>query len=363
MLNCLALRANDDDRFVVYLRPGAAVPDPIRDRSAFSIRRLEGGGVLKYGLRLPRAVRAEDVQLLNVTMHSPPLSPVPVALMLPDLSFVHHPEFFRPATRVRLAALVPWHARQARAVMTLSEFSRRDIIETYLVPEEKVFVVTIAIPARAAPVQDRARRRSWLAEHGIGEPFFLYLGNLQPRKNLPRLIAAFARARGASPALAQHRLVVAGEHWAWGGARERLAELAPRGSVVFLGRVSDDERDTLLRETVAFAYLSIFEGFGLPPLEALAAGAPVVASRTTAMPEVLGDAALLVDPFDVDVIAAALVRVATDEALRVELQRRGPERAARYDAHTMGDQVLRAFNFAISSRGAAGRSIRARGPE
>ena len=193
------------------------------------------------------------------------------------------------------------------------------------------------------------QRRSWLASREITDPYFLYLGNLQPRKNLPRLVAAFARARRATPQLAGYRLVIAGEHWAWGGAREGLAGLAPAGSVAFLGRVTDDERDTLFRDTTAFVYPSIFEGFGLPPLEALAAGAPVVASRTSAMPEVLGDAAVLVDPLEIDMIANALVRVATDGALRADLRVRGPERAARFSAQAMGERALVAFRLAISS--------------
>ena len=125
--------------------------------------------------------------------------------------------------------------------------------------------------------------------------------------------------------------------------------------MISVGRVTDDERGLLLRETVGFAYPSIFEGFGLPPLEALAAGAPVISSRTSAMPEVLGDAAVLIDPLDVDAITGALVRIGTDSELCRVLRRRGLERAARFDVRTMGERALAAFSYALSHAGAQPR--------
>jgi glycosyltransferase involved in cell wall biosynthesis len=250
---------------------------------------------------------------------------------------------------VRLNVLVSLQVRRAQAILTSSCFSRNDLIASYKLPPGRVFVVPLSVP-RPPPcttpmsVLERSGR---LANLGLRAPFFLFVGNLHPRKNVVRLIQAFGRARRACPALAQHQLAIVGGAWWDGGAAEQAAaRAAAPGSVVLVGRVSNQQRDFLLRAAVALAYPSLFEGFGLPPLEAMAAGTPVVASATSALPEVLGDAALLVDPYDLDALATALVRVATDEALRHELRRRGHARAAGFNVRRTGISALAAFRTA-----------------
>lgn len=154
----------------------------------------------------------------------------------------------------------------------------------------------------------------------------LYVGNLHPRKNLPAAVDAVRGARRRCPALADHRFVVAGATW-WG------SEAHPGGAddwVRFLGRVSDDDRHLLVHAAEALIYPSRFEGFGLPPLEAMARGTPVVASNATSIPEVCGDAALLVDPDDIDGMADALVRATTDDPVRSSLIAAGHRRARHY---------------------------------
>jgi glycosyltransferase involved in cell wall biosynthesis len=133
----------------------------------------------------------------------------------------------------------------------------------------------------------------------------------------------FAQARREVPALGAHQLVIAGARWWGSGLEEHAARAAPPGSVLFLGRVPDHDRDALLQRAVALVYVSLFEGIGLPPVEAMAAGTPVLASNVTSLPEVLGAAALLVNPHDVDTIAHGLVALSTDPALRWQLHARG----------------------------------------
>lgn len=342
LLAGLAALADDDvDRFPVYLRPGVAAPASIAGRAAFPLRVVPGRGMLRYALSLPVALarEREHIDVLHSILHAPLYGRVPRAVMITDLSFRHHPEFYTRRTRLRLELLIPLHVRQARVVMTLSEFCKRDLVNTYDVPAEKVFVVPVGIGPVKHHEPDAAR--SWLAARGIDGPFFLYVGNLQPRKNLGRLVQAFERARANDAALSRHRLVIAGAHWRWGGARSAVRE--DSSTVRVVGRVTDDERDLLLGTAEALVYPSIFEGFGLPPLEAMAAGTPVIASDTSAMPEILGDAALLVDPFDVDAIARALGRVAADPALRTRLRERGRARATAFTFRRTADSALAAF--------------------
>lgn len=351
MLEGLGAVADPDDEFPLLVRPGAPLPSRIAGDPRFSARELaQGRGVRHFAWRLPRALAGErgrsDLSL-SLT-HAPLRPPLPYAMVLGDLSFLRHPEMYPRSTRLRMNALAPHQTRRAAAVITFTEHARHDMIDAYGLDPDRVF----AVPCRvddAVPLgeEERARAKSWAAAHGIGCPFILYLGNLHPRKNVPRLVAAYAKAARRSPEVAACRLVVAGARWFGAGGEEEAARLAPEGSVLFTGRVDDHVRRWLLGEATMLAYPSIFEGFGLPPVEAMAAGTPVLAGDRSSMPEVCGDAALLVDPFDVDAIADGVERLVTDPKLSARLVVLGRERAALYTTESTGRRALTALRSAV----------------
>lgn len=349
-------RVTPDDgmnRYVLYTRPGATLPPAVAAHPAFTARPMPWGPKpVRYAFTLPRLAMQEDPRpdLLYSQTHAPLLSPVPLAVQLTDMSYWHHPEFYPLATRLRLNLLLPIHAWQARVVLAPTEFSRQDFIRTYRLPPERVIVVPISLEPPTPHADAPEGQAAWLARYGITGPFVLYVGNMHPRKNIPRLIEAFTRARQASPALADYQLVLAGASWWHDGSAERAAQQAPPGAVVLTGRVTNEERDRLLRAAQVVAYPSIFEGFGLPPLEAMAAGTPVLASNVSSIPEVLGDAALLVDPLSVDALAHGLIRLAGDAGLRAQLRARGFVRAAVFTEQLVGERALAAFRWAVDSK-------------
>jgi glycosyltransferase involved in cell wall biosynthesis len=357
----LALAAGEGDRITVLCHRttdvASQMPPPALELEEMPRR----PGPLHFGLDLPRYLnrnRSRFDAVFTIT-HAPVLSPVPVAHMVQDLSYVHVPDSYPLHTRLRLRALIGLQIRSAGAVLTLSEFCRRDLISTYGLDPNHVQVVPCSV--EAPPPLPAARREAalrWLAERAATGSFFLCLGNLHPRKNLVRTIRAFARSRRAVPALESHKLVVAGARW-WGGGEEAEAANAAPGSVVFLGHVDDDVRQVLLESAVALLYLSLFEGFGLPPLEAMAASTPVLAAHAAAIPEVTGGAALLVDPRDEPSISDAITRIATEGPLRKDLVRRGRRRAAEYCPQHTGAAALRALSVA-ADRGMPARRVRAR---
>ena len=356
LLAALALTARAGDRFPLYCAPGADVPAP-GGLASFPIRRIaRRPSVLRYAGALPFAAARERprLDLLVSTNHAPLFSTVPNALVVHDVSFRRRPRDYSVAARLRLNALVPLQARAARLVITVSDFSRREIAGTLRIPPERIAVVPNAI-AEARRVDERADQEL-RAALGMTGPYLLYVGNLHPRKNVARLVAAFARARSRGDAAAALTLVIAG------AARSDADRVASVDGVRVLGRITDWERDALVRGAVALAYVSLYEGFGLPPLEAMAAGTPVIASRAGAIPEIAGDAALLVDPLDVDDIAAAIERLASDAALRARLRDAGTRRAQLFDHRTMGERALAAFEKAISQASIAG-AVPARGSE
>jgi glycosyltransferase involved in cell wall biosynthesis len=258
-----------------------------------------------YLAALPARARLDGVDVLHCPTHRAPVrSAVPLVVTFHDLAILRHPETFNAWTRTYSRLVLPRVAKAARRLIAVSEFTRRELLELLDVPEERVRVIPNAV---GQPFEPRGA-----AAEG---DYVLAVSTLEPRKNLPRLLDAFERAR-----LNGLRLLVAGAP-GWGGVR------IEGDGVRWLGEVGDEELARLYRGARCVAYVSLYEGFGLPVLEAMACGAPVVAARNDAAAEVAGDAAVLVDPLDPDAIAAGLAEAVER---RDELRTRGLERAAAF---------------------------------
>jgi glycosyltransferase involved in cell wall biosynthesis len=339
LLRGLASAVRAGDQVLVLAADGAPLPREVNEHPAFVVDRVvRRSGPMHFAVVLPRwlsglADRHGRPDVVVTNTHAPLRSPAPVALMITDLSFRHVPDAYPWLTRMRLQLLVRRQVRSSAAVLTISEFCRQDLIDSYRLPPGKVTVVPLTID-EPRPVDPGVRAA--LRDRGVREPYLLYLGNLHPRKNVPRAISAFLRLRRSVPELAGHRFVIAGSRWFGGTAESVAAAGAPYGTVLFLDRVDDDEREALLRDASALVYLSTFEGFGLPPLEAMARDTPVLASSATAIPEVCGDAAVLVDPLDDAAVEEAMRLVLSDEDVRARLVHAGRGRVANYDISTTG---------------------------
>jgi glycosyltransferase involved in cell wall biosynthesis len=272
---------------------------------------------------LPALARRDRVRVLHCpTQRAPVRSAVPLVVTFHDLAVLRHPETFNRWTRTYSRVALPRVAKAAARLIAVSDFTRRELLELLDVPEEKVRVIPNAVGAPFDANGDAAR----------GD-YVLAVSTLEPRKNLPRLVEAFGRA-----GLNGCRLLVAGAP-GWGGVR------LDSDRVEWLGEVRDDELARLYRGARCVAYVSLYEGFGLPVLEAMACGAPVVAGRNEAAEELAGQAAVLVDPLDPDAIAAGLAE-AIDR--RDELRARGLERARAFDWREVGRATAEVYREAAS---------------
>lgn len=269
--------------------------------------RLQRAGQ-RAGQAGPRLLHATNFVL-------PRLERVPGVVTVHDLSFLRDDVF--PGGE-RLRELVPWSIERAAKVIVPTAAIGAEIQERYSVPGEKIAVTHEGV----SPLFFGASRLSDtnLGRMGIPGPFVVAVGTIEPRKNLARLLAAW---RIVHERLPEWRLVLAGPK-GWG------PELPETPGVILTGWVGDETLPGLYAAADVFCYPSLYEGFGLPPLEAMAAGCPVVAGRYSAAEEVLGDAAVLVDPLDVDALADSLITLATDEPLRRSLQVAGRARAATF---------------------------------
>lgn len=253
-----------------------------------------------------------------------------LVLTVHDLSFEHYPRTF-PAGRALWLKLTRWSVRAASAVIAVSEHTKNDLVRRYGLAEEKVRVIHNAAHPRFAPGADPDLLRRLRARWNLRKDFLLCVCSDHPRKNLPRLLAAFERA-SRRPGF-DWELVLAGP---------KPDPRAPRG-VVYLGYVPDEELPALYNAASAFVYPSLYEGFGLPPLEAMSCGTPVIASRSSSLPEVCADAALYVDPTDVEDMARALARMAEDPSLRARLKEQGLRRARLFSWREAARRTLAVY--------------------
>jgi glycosyltransferase involved in cell wall biosynthesis len=257
-----------------------------------------------------------------------------------------YPETHNRLDNWRYRRMLPQAARRADLVLTDSEHSRCDL-ERYLVgPSTPVQVIPCGVNTQFAPQADETRRRIVLERYGISQPYLLYLGGINARKNISRLFEAYALLRASHPHI---RLVVGGQRQ-WQTAEmdatfERLG-LAP--FVDFTGYVENADLPALYSCAEAFVFPSLYEGFGLPPLEAMACDTPVITSRSSSLPEVVGDAALLVDPYDVAELASAIAQVLDDPALRASLRQRGHRRVAQFTWQHTARETITAYKRALS---------------
>lgn len=273
---------------------------------------------------------------------------IPVVSTVFDLTPRLFPDYHTLLNRLYYERRFRWLAGRANRIMAISDSTKRDFCRLYGYPTNRIDVTLLA-RAHARPSVDSTRRLAALrAQHGLGDaPYVLSVGTLEPRKNHVRLIRAFERAAAVHP---DTRLVLAGKHgWMWEPIARAVEGSSVRDRVHILGAVPDHDLVALYEGATVFAYPSLYEGFGLPVLEAMAAGAPVLASNVSSVPEVAGNAAVLVDPCDEGAIADALARLLADRAFRDELARRGRERERNFTWARTAETTLATYRAAIAS--------------
>jgi glycosyltransferase involved in cell wall biosynthesis len=272
----------------------------------------------------------------------PPLWSARGILTVHDLTFMHYPEHALPGLVDYLNAAVPRSVRRARLVLADSESTKRDIVKLLGTPPDKVRVVYAGVGPEFQPVSDPGALEAVCTRYGLVWPFVLSVGTLEPRKNHLRLVRSFGRILPAHPEL---RLVlVGGKGWLYEDVTAEVARLGLQDRVVFPGFVADADLPAVYTLASIFAFPSLYEGFGLPVLEAMACGTPVVCSNASSLPEVAGDAAILVDPTDVDALARALHQALSDQPRRQVMQTRGRAQAARFTWSAAARTLLNTYH-------------------
>jgi glycosyltransferase involved in cell wall biosynthesis len=344
LLAALVRRDDDDVRYVLYARE--AWDERLDERFAW---RLVGSRDPLWHLRAATAARHDDVFLsTNSYLTAWFLRPPSIPFVYDLVPFVEGARAQARAGRIERATIGP-AMRRAAALLCISEATRRDLAARFPKAGHKAFVAQLAADERFFAVTGEAAA-GVRARHGLDRPFVLAAGTLEPRKNIPALIAAYARL--PEDVRAAHQLVIVGPE-GWEMQETLRAAQAREADVRLLGHVSDEDLAALYRACTVFCYPSLYEGFGLPVLEAMAAGAAVLTSDVSSLPEVGGDAVAYADPLRPDAIAGALERLLADPGERARLGAGARERARTFSWERFAGEVLdaaRAVHLAASAR-------------
>ncbi len=308
----------------------------------------------------PAAARAMRASVLHTqyTIPLPGMAGCPIYTSVHDVSFRLHPEWFPLKHRLLMNLTVGPSMRMAAHVLTISESSRQDILRLYRLPPHRVTVATLGVEGVYAPCYSAQQQAADLAmlqtRFALQPPYVLAVGVLQPRKNLSTLIAGFSRFCKSNPN-APHKLALTGKS-GWGESKNQMLAAAREiggqnaaDRIVFTGYAEDEQLPPLYRQCAAFAYPSLYEGFGLPPLEAMACGAPVLVSNRPAMTEVTAGAAMQVEAEESGAWAQALQQVLLSTGLQAEMRARGFEKVRQYTWEKTAQVILQAYQLAFSS--------------
>lgn len=298
----------------------------------------------------PAAARKAGVDVFHVPYFAPPLMPrTPTIVTIHDVIPMRLPAY-QPDTKVKAyMRLIARASHSASQIITISEHAKKDIIDVLKLPTERIHVIYQAAAEEYQPVTDPEVLAAARKRYGLGERYILYLGGLDQRKNVPQLVRAFAHlhVQIGDPKL---QLMVAGNPDKQKGPlfpdpRPVAADLGMTGQIVYRF-IEEEDKPAIYSGASLFVFPSLYEGFGLDPLEAMACGAPVVCSNRTSLPEVVGDAAITVDPMDLRALTDAMRRVLTDEQLAADLRARSLKRAAQFSWHKTARETITVYEEA-----------------
>jgi glycosyltransferase involved in cell wall biosynthesis len=343
---------DQENAYTVYVtKPEARARFEGRWPNVRARRTLPHTPLLRIPITLSAELRRRPVDILHVQYTSPPLAPCRVVATVHDLTFEHLPDTFKRRSWMQLRLTVRATVRRAAHVIAPSEYTRRDLIETYKLDPARVTAIPLAASQHFRPVEDISELERVRRRYGITRDYILAVGSIQPRKNLSRLVRAYSGLRRERGRSNLPQLVLVGKKaWLYGETLKAVEEEGVGDSVVLTGYVSEGDLPALYTGALCFAYPSYYEGFGLPPLEAMRCGTAVLTGNRTSLPEVVGDAGLTADPFDTGAIARALARLIEDPALRAELGARGLERASGFDWRDTARMTLQVYRRVMGEK-------------
>lgn len=321
------------NEYIVYLpvKPTADMP---QERSNWKYKVVKGKKLWTL-TALNKAANADKLDVFfNPTHYAPLFLNCPLVISILDVSYKYFPELFKKKDLYKLSLWGKYSVKKATSIITISTSSKDDIMREYGVKESKISVIPVGIKEI---ITDKMSKASFLDTYSLKNPYVLFVGTLQPRKNVERLIEAFSKLDNKDIDL----VLVGKKGWQYEGILQAPEKYGVSSRVHFLHDVSNENLPLFYENAVCFVLPSLYEGFGLPVLEAMKYGCPVATSDVSSLPEAGGDAALYFDPEDVDSITSAISKLIDDKSLREKLVKKGYEHIKKFSWEKSAEQVLK----------------------
>ncbi|MEK7569862.1 MAG: glycosyltransferase family 1 protein [Patescibacteria group bacterium] len=353
LVNAL-IRQNPKDEFVLYF--DYRTPDMgMFSRPNVKVKHFpfsQYGKYLSFGyshMLITAYLLKEGLDVLHIPAGSIPLTyPKKVVYTMHDVAIFKHPEWF-PSSFVSRNVLVPQTLRKADAIIAVSGSTAKDLKQLFNINAKKITTIHHGFDVQKIPLKRRATET--LAKFKLPKQYFLFVGTLEPRKNVENLMRAFKQLQEKTPAAKDVVLVLAGQYgYHSEQIMQEMLDLGLKRSIRYLGYVSHNEKLELIKHATAFTFPTLYEGFGLPVLEALALGVPVITSNNSSLPEITGKAAILVDPKNVNDIARAMRDILTKPATVQRLQAAGPKQALSFSWDTCAQETMKVYRKVVGKR-------------
>ena len=330
----------EECRIFIFMKPG--IDTAGLEKKYKVIRFKSHNSFVRNFIELPILAKKLKLDILHTQYFIPFACPCDTYCTIHDICFEHFKDIFTKKEYIRQKLLIPYAAKHSKKVFTVSEYSKKDIADHYKIPEENIIVTYNAVGKEFRKLNDKELDLPGLrTKFGISaDRYLLSVCNLQPRKNLVRLIKAFISMKQEQGG-AEQLVIVGKKAWMY---NDIISEaMQDSKDIIFTDYVSNDDLIRLYNGAHCFVYPSFFEGFGIPPLEAMACGTPVAVSNATSLPEVVGDAGIYFDPFSVEEIKGGLKKILRDDGLRAKLINKGYERINKYNWEESADIVAKSY--------------------
>jgi glycosyltransferase involved in cell wall biosynthesis len=305
--------------------------------------------IKRYVKYLPSYINKHKLDILHLQYFPVIKKRCSIVATIHDISFEHYPEYFTKKDLLMNKILVPKLAKQADKILTVSNFSKQDIVDKYGINPDKIVVTHLATSENFKIIKDRKLLQQVRNKFNLNGEFILTVGNLQPRKNLSRLFTAYINMRNKN--LINEKLVVVGKKaWLYSDIFNFVKESKYKQDIIFTDYVEEEELALLYNEAKLFIYPSVFEGFGLPPLEAMSCGTPVATSNITSLPEVVGNAAILFNPWSIEDIEEKIVVTIKNQNMLNELSDLGLKRAKEFSWKKTAQMTLEVYKQIVNNK-------------
>lgn len=333
------MEIKDEDEIYLFVKKGTDMSSYTQKYHIVEFR--EKNAFKRYFFELPILCKRYNLELLHTQYFIPFYRPCPVVCTIHDICFEHYKDIFTKKEYIRQKLLIPYAAKHSKYIFTVSMHAKNDIEQHYHVPSDKVVVVYNAVNSNYIKLESQKINSFMLRrQFGIKNDYILSVCNLQPRKNLVRLIKAYRILKEKTNC--QEQLVIVGKK-AWMFSDILKEALDGENDIIFTDYINSDDLVRIYNDAKIFIYPSFFEGFGLPPLEAMACGTPVAVADATALPEVVGDAGLYFNPFNEEEMACVMQKMLNDAVLRENLIEKGRKRADTFSWKKSADTVVQYY--------------------